>query len=282
MPGREDVRAHLQTALEIYQVKGVQRGYAVSQAELDGLIALYDAYDGGLGAPSEDLKGSWLAEDLKAEIQAGYRFTQWGGKLQAMRSTLFRGVNHCPICGITPPRELDHHLPQASYRLLAIYMRNLVPLCHDCNQSKSTEVAAAPENRLIHLYSDVLPDIQFLRAAVRLEAAALTVDFDINPAAELPALLRSRLLSQLHRLKLNQRYQREINTYLTSHTVALSDAFEANAAEGVRSFLNRQAQVERIAFHLNHWRPVLLRALADHEGFCGGGFREVLPVARAM
>jgi hypothetical protein len=263
-------------------VQGVQRGYAVSQAELNSLIALYDAYDGGLGAPSDDLKGPLLTEDLKAGIQAAYRFTQRGGKLQAMRSKLFRGVSHCPICGITPPRELDHHLPQASYRPLAIYVRNLVPLCHDCNQSKSAEAAAGPEQRLIHPYFDVLPDLQFLRATVRLEAAALTVDFDINPAAELPGPLRSRLSSQLHRLKLNQRYQQEINMYLTSHTVALSDAFEASAAEGVRSFLNRRARVERIAFYLNHWRPVLLGALADHEGFCGGGFEEVLPVARAI
>jgi hypothetical protein len=109
----------------------------------------------------------------------------------------------------------------------------------------------------------------------------LTVDFDIDPAAELPEFLGARLSFQLERLRLNEGYQREINTYLTSHTVALVDAFRANAGAGVRDFLDRQARVERGAVHRNHWRPVLLGALATHQVFCNGGFQNVLPVERA-
>lgn len=276
-PNRDDVRAQLEQALEIYQRKGVQYGYAVSPEQLDSLIALYDAYDLAGGSPNNDFKGPLLAEELKAAIHASYRFTQAGGKLEPIRIDLMRNVEHCPICGITGPRELDHYLPQAGYRPLAIYVRNLVPLCHDCNQSKSTQEAAQPEQQFIHPYFEELPDIQFLRANVTLANGALTIDYDIDPGTDLPAILQARLSFQLERLKLNQRYQREINTYLTSHAVMLATTFAAGAGEGVSMFLNRQANVERRVFHRNHWRPVLLSALANHQGFCAGGFQDVLP-----
>lgn len=277
-PNRDDVRAQLEQALEIYHRKGVQHGYVVSAEQLDSLIGLYDAYDAAGGSPNDDFKGPLLAEELKAAIHASYRFTQAGGKLEPLRTNLMRGIQHCPICGITGPRELDHYLPQSVYRPLAIYVRNLVPLCHDCNQSKSTQEAGQPEHQFVHPYFEELPDIQFLRAIVTLATGALTINYDIDPGAALPDILRARLSFQLERLKLNQRYSREINTYLTSHTVMLATTFEAGAGESVSVFLNRQANVERRAFHRNHWRPVLLSALADHHVFCDGGFQEVLPV----
>jgi hypothetical protein len=276
-PNRNDARAQLEQALEIYERKGVQYGYAVSLEQLDNVVALYDAYDAAGGSPSEDLKGPQLAEGLKAAIQAGYRFTQAGGKLEPIRTSLMGGVEHCPICGITGPRELDHYLPKSGYRTLAIYVRNLVPLCHDCNQSKSAQEASQPEHQFVHPYFEELPDVQFLRATVTLANGALTIDYDINPAVDLPGILHARLSFQLERLKLNQRFQREINTYLTSHAVMLATTFEAGGSETVRAFLSRQANVERRVFHRNHWRPVLLGALVDHEGFCAGGFQDVLP-----
>ncbi|MCB1393264.1 HNH endonuclease [Nitrobacter sp.] len=267
----------MEQALEIYERKGVQYGYAVSPEQLDDLIALYDAYDAAGGSPHEDFKGPLVAEELKAAIHASYRFTQVGGKLEPIRTSLMRDVEHCPICGITGPRELDHYLPKSGYRSLAIYVRNLVPLCHDCNQSKSAQEAGQPEHQFVHPYFEELPDVQFLRATVTLANGALTIDYDINPAADLPDILRTRLSFQLRRLKLNERLQREINTYLTSHAVMLATTFEAGGGENVSMFLNRQANVERRAFHRNHWRPVLLGALADHQGFCAGGFQGVLP-----
>jgi hypothetical protein len=55
--------------------------------------------------------------------------------------------------------------------------------------------------------------------------------------------------------------------------------FESGGAEGIRYYLKRQASVEFAQFHENHWRPVLLHALANHQGFCTGAFRDVLPPA---
>jgi len=148
-----------------------------------------------------------------------------------------------------------------------------VPICHECNQSKGSIEAATPHNQLIHPYFEQLPDIQFIRAAISLIGGALTVEYDVDPSAHLTDLTKIRLAFQLRRLKLNERYQREIKPYLTSYTVALRMCFESGGGEGVKAFLRLQAQAERTRFHRNHWRPVLLQSLSDHDAFCDGEFQ---------
>ena len=51
---------------------------------------------------------------------------------------------------------------------------------------------------------------------------------------------------------------------------------------GVRKTLRLQTRYETRAFHRNHWRPALLRALLEHDTFTEGGFAEVLPILDDM
>lgn len=278
LPDRADARQHLETAVETYDRGGKAYGYEATADEIDYVVALYDNYDAALGGASQPLKGVALDEKLRSAIHDGYRFTYVGRKLSTIRSSLMQGVQQCPICGISPPSELDHYLPRSVYEPLAVYVRNLIPICHDCNHSKGDAEANTPEERLLHAYLDELPAGSFLRAVVDLDHGALLVQFEINPDVVMPDLTRQRLSNQIDRLKLNERYAREINSYMTGHTVALHDAHMADGSNGVRAFLQRQAAVEIHAFHDNHWRPVLLEALASHEDFCGGGFEVVLPM----
>lgn len=276
-PSRDDAQAHLVRAVEPYVHAGIAKGYAATQAEIDSIIAIYDAYDAGLGGPSEALKGGELLQQFRDAIYNGYDFTQSGGKLASVRSALMSGVELCPICGIAPPRQLDHHLPRSDYRPLAVYPRNLVPLCQECNQSKSKSAAENPAQQFFHPYLEDIPETPFLRVAVTLEAGGLIAIFDIDPTAPIEAIVSERLSFVLERLKLNERFAREINIYLTSQATAVRMLFDNAGAGGVREYLLAQADVESRQFHLNHWRPVLLRALAVHDGFCSGGFVHVLP-----
>ncbi|RWO78448.1 HNH endonuclease signature motif containing protein [Mesorhizobium sp.] len=276
-PSRDEAQAYLVRAIETYVHAGIPRGYSATEAEIESVLAIYDSYDASLGAPAEALKGAGLLQQFRDAIYSGYDFTQVGGKLASVRASLMAGVELCPICGIAPPRQLDHHLPRSDYHPLAVYPRNLVPLCQECNQSKSKSAAEEPAQQFFHPYLEAIPDTPFLRAGVAIEGGGLVATFDIDPDAPIEALVSSRLSYVLQRLKLNERYAREINIYLTSQATAVRILFDSAGAEGVRNYLLAQADVESREFHLNHWRPVLLRALAAHAGFCGGEFAEVLP-----
>ena len=277
-PSRKQARDQLSTGLAVHKANGCTRGYPATDAQLDEVIALYDAYDAAKGAPSEQLKGAGLGKDLRAAIQEAYNLTQRRRKLSSIRADLMKGIEHCPICGISPPHELDHHLPKAIFQPLSIYVCNLVPICGRCNQIKGGVVPESPAHQYVHTYLEVLPPIRFLRATVLIESGGLVVEFDVDPGAGLPDLLRDRLEHQLQRLRLNERYAREVNTYLAGHITALRRCLNSNGAEDVKFFLRQQAEIEFACFHRNHWRPVLLLALSSHQDFCDGGFLDILPV----
>lgn len=279
-PSREQARDQLSTALVVRNANGRKLGYPATDAQLDEVIALYDAYDAVKGAPNELLKGVGLDEELRSAIQKAYNLTQRDRKLSSIRADLMQGIEHCPICGISPPNELDHHLPKAIFQPLSIYVCNLVPICGDCNQLKGAVVSKTPAQWYVHAYLEGLPPIRFLRATVSIESGGLMVEFDVDPSAGLSDLLRKRLEHQLQSLRLNERYAREINMHLTSHATALYRCFNSNGAEDVKLFLEQQAETEFACFHRNHWRPVLLLALSNHQDFCDGGFLNILPVTQ--
>lgn len=285
LPSRDEDRADLRKAVRQYTYGGIMRGHVLTDQELDDIIDLYDAYDAAEAIASDVLKGADLPETLLETVRAAYDRTQEGRRLQAIRELILKDVSLCPVCGIGPADELDHHLPRSAFRPLAIFTHNLVPMCHPCNHAKLAGFGEA-ETGFLSPYYDILPDVDFLQVSVQIAGEALVVEYAIDETALLPAGYPQRLASQMTTLHLNDRYQQEVNTYLYGHAVALHMQFTTGGAAAVQSFLNLQAAYERGRFYRNHWRPVLLTALANHAAFTAGGFTEILklpePIAEAL
>jgi hypothetical protein len=193
LPARDLVRKHLTITLKVYERSGKQYGYPATEDEISEVIGLYDGYDAADGSPNDVFKGSDLDAALRKAILEGYDLTGVGRRLASIRTDLFQGVERCPICGISAPRVLDHHLPKSNYNPLAIYVRNLVPLCVDCNLSKGAAASALPAEQFIHPYFEKLPNERFLRAHVSVQNGGLIAEFGLDPAVQLPALLAARL-----------------------------------------------------------------------------------------
>lgn len=278
-PPRNSDRSDLEKAIRRYQYRGKARGHNITESEINAVVALYDRYEAERGAPLSEFKGENLPVSLRNAIHSAYDKMQVGGMLRSVRDLLFKGVDLCPLCGIGPPVELDHHLPQSVFKPLAIHTRNLVPLCHTCNLAKLAGFSEDGDG-FLHTYYDKLPDLDFLRATIDLVNEALMVSFAIDAAAVLPAGYCRRLTGQMHTLDLEARYQQEVNTYIVSHTAALHLVHSGTGQEGVRELLRIQTLTEIRAFHRNHWRPALLRALTDHDHFTSGGFANVLPLSQ--
>lgn len=62
----------------------------------------------------------------------------------------------CPFCGgIGTPRNLDHFLPKAHFPQFAVFPKNLVPSCRDCNMDgKGQAFAMSADEQLIQPYVD--------------------------------------------------------------------------------------------------------------------------------
>ena len=158
-------------------------------------------------------------------MAGAYGLTHTGRRLVSIRTLLMSGVERCPICGISAPQTLDHHLPKSTYHPLSVYVRNLAPLCKDCNEFKNAAAPADVAQRFIHPYFEWIPEQRFLRAEVTIAEGGLVAAFSLDPLVEMPALLATRLNYQLGKLRLNARYAQEINTYLSGHTTAFHWCF---------------------------------------------------------
>lgn len=277
-PDRAHVRLTLERALTQYLHRGSLLGYAGTPAEIDEVLAVYDAYDATRGVADPALQAPAMGVELKQALHDAYDQTQKRRRLKHVREHVFGTVELCPVCGIDPPTELDHVLPRSAYQALAIYVRNLVPLCHQCNHRKLAGFAEPGELGFVHAYFDLFPDVQFLQVEVDLAGAALNTLFTVNAPAIATEDLGDRLANIHAKLALNHRYQAEVNLYLAGQAIALHGAYDARGVAGVQAHLRRQAGYERSRFYRNHWRPTLLHALAEHDAFCDGGFAAVFAV----
>lgn len=264
-PDIADVDPQLTTALTYANGEPV---YALSPLERAAVLAVYQAYDALLGQPDPSLTPAALA-GCRGHIREGYDQVQIGGRLAALRASLLALTDVCPYCGFGEPTELDHYLPKTQYDELAIYPRNLIPCCGPCNNAKRRIVPGAPLGPgLIHAYFQAFPDAVFMRADVDFTAGALDVTFQIVPDALTPALA-AMLQFQLVRLKLNDRYPRQINKFLSEQRTAMLLFKELGPPPaGLTAYLLRSAASLAENFGRNDWRTALLEALAANDMFC--------------
>lgn len=258
LPDAGDLDAQLDAALG--RASGMPV-YALAPGERAGLHELYALYDEVFGEPNALLMPAVLANCANA-IHDAYGQVQKGGRLQALRERLLGAVAECPLCGSGPATTLDHHLPRAVYRALAINPRNLVPSCQPCNRAKGVVGAD-----MIHAYYQALPAVEFFTADISYADGALSVHFRIDDTHLAPALAM-RLSFQLNQLRLNERYPDAIN-------ILLFNIFPA--IDFLRMMPNRRVLLEGALGHtamhygrlygLNHWRTALIRGLLACDDF---------------
>lgn len=249
--------------------------YALSAVERAAIHAVYDLYDAMLGQPHVDLRPNSLGH-ARPHLAEAYSQIQIGARLEKLRQHLLASTDSCPYCGFGEPRDLDHYLPRVEFGELAIYFKNLIPSCSPCNNAKRTVFPGGAELAnpgFIHPYFQELPDEDFLEADIVFHDGALLVSFRID-ATNLEAQLAARLQFQLDRLKLNARYVKQINKFISEQRTALQMFHELDAGL-LSTFLQRSSQALARKNGRNDWRVSLLRALSQNGDFCSDPGRYV-------
>ncbi|MBY5881159.1 HNH endonuclease [Rhizobium leguminosarum] len=264
LPARGETDINVQLDAALIQADGTV-DYALSDPERQTIHELYAIYDQLLGEPNPSLDPEALSA-CKDALHDAYGQVQKGGRLKKMRGDLLRAVRECPLCGAAPATTLDHHLPRAQYKSLALNPRNLVPSCQPCNRAKGTLVPVAGQG-MIHAYFHALPAATFLRATSSYIDGALAISFDIDAAAA-PSPLYERLTSQLTRLNLDERLTDSINIMMFTLKPSL-EMFRglANERVQIQEYLRGAARSYNKDFALNHWRAAVVLSLSECDPF---------------
>jgi hypothetical protein len=181
----------------------------------------------------------------------------------------------CPFCSLSEASTLDHYLPKELHPQFAVYSRNLVPCCSQCNTRKSELVLDDAKNvRLfLHPYFDAVPPERFITLQVTILPSALALNFRMHRPPGMQLHIFQQLESHFRLLWLADRYRKMSLEYLRSERRALGRFYgpQSDAAR-VAAELTQEAEDWENDFGPNHWRAILCRTLAADAAFCDGGF----------
>ena len=115
----------------------------------------------------------------------------------------------CPYCNyfIREVRQLDHFLPKSIFPSLAITVKNLVPICKDCNELKGDYFSKGNLKQLIHPYYgiDIEEISEFLKCKI-IEQDNIGFKFYINKLDEWDSITFENVKFHFEKLKLDELY----------------------------------------------------------------------------
>lgn len=268
-PDFEDASGNLETALTLANGTVV---HPVKSNEKDRILELYTNYDIGLGNPDKALEGIDLDEPLRQALYDAYSQIQKGGRLAIYRDRLKLIAEACPYCGFGAITDLDHHLPRSIYKVHSLYSKNLIPSCHPCNNLKRAKCGESASTQFSHVYFGPRPTEPFLSATIEILAKGINVTYEINKTPTLDEAEHERLSFQFKTLELNTRYSPQINLFLGGLRTSIEDCARVSSGT-LKAYLDRAYVNFCKDFGPNHWQTALLKALAESDEFCDGGYK---------
>ncbi|HAQ71765.1 MAG TPA: hypothetical protein DCR48_12385 [Flavobacteriales bacterium] len=111
----------------------------------------------------------------------------------------------CPYCSIREPSEFDHYLPKSKFQEFAVFSKNLIWTCHQCNHKKREHFSQT--NRYLNTYYDVIPEAQFLFCRIGLPIESEGVSFYFKKPDGITLRQHQDIVSHAKKLNLLETYE---------------------------------------------------------------------------
>ena len=221
-------------------------------------------YSEGLCTPA-----SWPSAD-KALLSGNWTYLSSDGRLSDLHPHLTRLTRgYCFLCGDRKAGEVDHYLPKSSFPEFSILPMNLIPACHECNMTKRAKYTSTQPYLYFHPYLMKFPSHQFLKAEVTLLNTVI-IEYRIDTSEKGPEV--TALAHQFDDLKLGEIYSDQAVQFMNDQLNSYHQDYRNGGAHLMRKNRRNDANSALASRGPNHWKPVLLNALADSDEFCDGKF----------
>lgn len=134
----------------------------------------------------------------------------------------------CPLCESEAVYELDHYIPREIMPEYSVHIKNLIPLCHRCNNVKLDSWLDDRNKRIIfNAYYDKLPNEDLLEANIIMGAVGglPTIKIAIKSGIDLSNESNRIYVSTIKSLGLLEVFQRHANIFFKDKCVYLRNQF---------------------------------------------------------
>lgn len=188
--------------------------------------------------------------------------------------------DYCPYCNISPVDTIDHALPKSVYPEFSVLAPNLVPACSACNRDKSDVCHQTSGYDLMHPYYVSIPDEPILFAEVTVHSQAIAWRFYLRNDVAISQLEFMSIQNLFIHLDLADRFYRQSAGDILDRAGHFDELHKSAGADALRDYLSKEADSSRKSRGNNYWKTAILRALADNDPFCDGGYKN-LPVPKS-
>lgn len=167
----------------------------------------------------------------------------------------------CQYCGLGSHDTMDHILPHTKYAEYAVHAKNLIPCCTDCNRRKN-------ERDLLNLYTDILPDVEYLFMDVVADSDTINLSFRLdNSENKVEAGLFSKISSHYAKLELFDRMKEMANAKLAAFVIQIGGMYEKLGKDSVIETVMESIVCLRKAYGYNYWEAAFQKGLVSSPVF---------------
>jgi hypothetical protein len=175
--------------------------------------------------------------------------------------------NICQNCSISEVNSFDHILPKDDYCEFVVNPLNLFPCCTKCNSHKSTTWVVDGNRKFLNLYSDQLPEEQYLFVDIEITDGGLNINYSVSNSNNIDTNLFNIIDSHYDKLKLCQRFKDNSDLVISELEVSIKKYKDKLSLEVIKETSIEECQEHQRISGQNYWKSILKLALLNNDGY---------------
>lgn len=173
----------------------------------------------------------------------------------------------CQYCTIAPVSSLDHIVPKDEFAEFAVNPKNLLPSCSICNSYKSSNWKANNKAIFLNLYTDILPNEQYLFVDLIVSEDNIEATFKLRNIKEIDHEFYKLLESHYSRLHLLQRFKNESCTIISELSNLIMSSREFLKEKQIKQIIKNKIVQDKLLLGANYYKSILVEALLNNQEY---------------
>jgi 5-methylcytosine-specific restriction endonuclease McrA len=178
-----------------------------------------------------------------------------------------RAMNTCQYCTLAPIGSLDHIIPKDEFPEFSVNPKNLLPSCSICNSHKKEHWKLINKTLFINLYTDILPDEQYLFVDITITLTNIEPNFELRNVNHIDNDFFELLESHYSRLQLLQRFRNESHKVISELSNLIFASLKQLTQSQIIILVKDKIIEDKRIFGMNYYKSILEEALITDQDY---------------